>query len=135
MVVSCGAWPSRWGRYRPHTGSPEAVARLRFPQNVACGFTAPRSSTVASQHCERLQLPVREAQFRLQQRGPGSDLVEHLPSEALAGPAAVAQHLAPVPFHGAVHLEQRPDVPGNAVIGVMAAEDGVDRADLVSDLV
>jgi len=44
------------------TGSPEAVARPRFPQNVACGFTAPRSSAVDSQHCKRLQLPVREAQ-------------------------------------------------------------------------
>src|SRR3954463_1273194 len=31
------------------TGSPEAVACLRFPQNVACGFPAPRSSAVASQ--------------------------------------------------------------------------------------
>jgi hypothetical protein len=34
----------------PPTGSPEAVARLRLPQNVACGFTALRSSTVDSQH-------------------------------------------------------------------------------------
>jgi hypothetical protein len=33
------------------TGSPEAVARLRLPQNVACGFTALRSSAVGSQHC------------------------------------------------------------------------------------
>src|SRR6266699_4978282 len=31
------------------TGSPEAVARPRLPQNVACGFTAPRSSAVGSQ--------------------------------------------------------------------------------------
>src|ERR1035437_2459303 len=31
------------------TGSPEAVARPRFPQNVACGFPAPRSSAVGSQ--------------------------------------------------------------------------------------
>ena len=45
------------------TGSPEAVARLRFPQNVACGFPAPRSSAVASQHRERLQLPMGEPQF------------------------------------------------------------------------
>src|SRR3954454_23639950 len=34
---------------KAQTGSPEAVARLRFPQNVACGFPAPRSSAVASQ--------------------------------------------------------------------------------------
>jgi len=33
----------------PPTGSPEAVARPRFPQNVACGFPAPRSSAVGSQ--------------------------------------------------------------------------------------
>ncbi len=33
-------------------GSPEAVARPRLPQNVACGFPAPRSSAVGSQlHC------------------------------------------------------------------------------------
>src|SRR5262249_40858023 len=31
------------------TGSPEAVARPRLPQNVACGFPAPRSSAVGSQ--------------------------------------------------------------------------------------
>jgi hypothetical protein len=37
--------------FSPPTGSPEAVARLRFPQNVACGFTALRSSAVGSQHC------------------------------------------------------------------------------------
>ena len=32
-------------------------------KNVACGFTAPRSSAVGSQHCKRPQLPIREAQF------------------------------------------------------------------------
>jgi len=48
------------------TGSPEAVARLRFPQNVACGFPAPRSSAVDSQfHSECLQRPVGELQFWL----------------------------------------------------------------------
>src|SRR6202140_5131717 len=31
------------------SGSPEAVARPRLPQNVACGFPAPRSSAVGSQ--------------------------------------------------------------------------------------
>src|SRR5713226_794390 len=31
------------------TGSPKAVARPRLPQNVACGFPAPRSSAVGSQ--------------------------------------------------------------------------------------
>ena len=48
----------------PHpTGSPEAVARLRLPQNVACGFAALRSSAVDSQHCKSLQLRVTEAQL------------------------------------------------------------------------
>src|SRR5450759_5514443 len=37
------------GNFTPSTGSPEAVARPRFPQNVACGFPAPRSSAVGSQ--------------------------------------------------------------------------------------
>src|ERR1700736_4261371 len=34
---------------KAQTGSPEAVARPRLPQNVACGFPAPRSSAVCSQ--------------------------------------------------------------------------------------
>jgi hypothetical protein len=48
------------------TGSLEAVARLQFPQNVACGFTALRSSAVGLQHCKSLQLRIREAQLWLQ---------------------------------------------------------------------
>jgi len=48
------------------TGSPEAVARLRLPQNVACGFAALRSSTVDSQHCKSLQLRIWEAQLWFQ---------------------------------------------------------------------
>src|SRR5262245_29245474 len=36
--------------YLAPTGSPEAVTRLRLPQNVACGFAALRSSAVGSQH-------------------------------------------------------------------------------------
>src|SRR5664279_2395546 len=36
------------------TGWPKAVARLRLPQNVACGFPALRSSEVASQHGDSL---------------------------------------------------------------------------------
>jgi hypothetical protein len=40
------------------TGSPEAVARPRLPQNVACGFPALRSSKIGSQHCDSLQPPV-----------------------------------------------------------------------------
>ena len=44
----------------PPTGSPEAVTRLRLPQNGACGFPALRSSQTDSQHSECLQLPMRE---------------------------------------------------------------------------
>ena len=40
--------------FRPSTGSPEAVARPRLPQNVACRFPALRSSEVGSQHSDRL---------------------------------------------------------------------------------
>jgi hypothetical protein len=36
---------------KAQTGSLEAVARLQFPQNVACGFPALRSSAGVSQHC------------------------------------------------------------------------------------
>ena len=48
------------------TGSLEAVARLQFPQNVACGFPALRSSAGDSQHCKSLQLRVRETQLWFQ---------------------------------------------------------------------
>src|ERR1700682_1294642 len=43
------AWAIRQRSVSHPTGSPEAVARPRLPQNVACGFPAPRSSTVGSQ--------------------------------------------------------------------------------------
>ena len=36
--IRCRVGP---GSFTPSTGSPEAVARPRFPQNVACGFPAP----------------------------------------------------------------------------------------------
>src|SRR5258708_30469243 len=97
---------------KAQTGSPEAVARPRFPQNVACGFTAPRSSAVGSQHCKRLQLPVREAQFRFQQRCPFFDLVEGVPSEASACPTAAAQQSAPVTRHDPVDLYETPEISG-----------------------
>ena len=35
------AWPDIEFQRNCRTGSPEAVARPRFPQNVACGFPAP----------------------------------------------------------------------------------------------
>ena len=66
MTLETAEFPSRWGCCHPHTGSPEAVARLRFPQNVACRFTAPRSSAGDSQHCKSLQLRVRETQLWFQ---------------------------------------------------------------------
>ena len=75
----------------PITGSPEAVTRPRFPQNVACGFPAPRSSTVDLQHRECLHLPVRETQFGSQQRRPLFDLVEGGPGEVSVGRTCKAQ--------------------------------------------
>jgi hypothetical protein len=54
------------GNFTPSTGSLEAVARLQFPQNVACGFTALRSSASVSHHCKSLQLRVWEAQLWFQ---------------------------------------------------------------------
>ena len=89
---------SRDASHLAPTGSPEAFARLRFPQNVACGFTAPRSSAVGSQHCQHLQFPVGETQFWFQQPSPLFDLVEGIPGEATTCPAAAAQHLSPVTF-------------------------------------
>ena len=127
------AWAIRQRSVSSLTGSPEAVARLRFPQNVACGFTAPRSSAVGSQHCKCLQLPVREAQFRFQQRCPFFDLVEGVPSEASACPAAAAQHFAPVTLHGPIYFYETPEISGDTVVGIVAAQDGVDFTDLVTD--
>jgi len=55
---------------RPLTGWPEAVTRLRLPQNVACGFPALRSSERVSQHSECLELPVWKSQAWSLQRPP-----------------------------------------------------------------
>jgi hypothetical protein len=41
----------------PHPPGPEAVARPRFPQIVACGFPAPRSSAVGSQLSVQVSFP------------------------------------------------------------------------------
>src|SRR5580692_4844971 len=46
---ACSGYRGRDGHCWPPTGSPEAIARPRLPQNVACGFPAPRSSAVGSQ--------------------------------------------------------------------------------------
>jgi hypothetical protein len=61
------------------------------------------------------------------------DLVEGGPGEVFAGPAAAAQHPVPVTLHGPVHLEHRADVSADAVVGIVAAQGGVDLADLVAD--
>ena len=53
----------RDARCRAPTGSPEAVTRLRLPQNAACSSPALRSSEVDSQHRKSLQLPIREIQL------------------------------------------------------------------------
>src|SRR5215471_19326146 len=94
----------RDGDCSPPTGSPEAVARPRFPQNPACRFPAPGSSVVGSQYCKCLQLPVWETQLGLQQRRPLFDLVEGVPRHATCGPTAATQHPVPVALHGPIHL-------------------------------
>ncbi len=57
----------------PATGWPEAVTRLRLPQNVACGFPALRSSERDSQHSECLELPIWRGQAWSLQRSPCLD--------------------------------------------------------------
>ena len=52
--VQHDAFPHLHVTITPSTGSPEAVARPRLPQNVACRFPALRSSEVGSQHSDRL---------------------------------------------------------------------------------
>src|SRR3989442_10484658 len=74
----------------------------RLPQNVACRFPALRSSEVASQRGDSLQLRVREIQLWSQQRKPLLDLLELLPPD-LPLPTPAAQHFAPVTFHGPMH--------------------------------
>jgi hypothetical protein len=51
FLPSADDFRGRDASYLAPTGSREAVARLPLPQNVACGFTALRSSAVGSQHC------------------------------------------------------------------------------------
>src|SRR5262249_1271678 len=115
-------YPGRDAGCPAPTGSREAVTRRPpFPQNVACGFPAPRSSAVGSQHRECLQLPVGETQLRSQQRCTLFDLVEGVPRHTTCGPAAAAQHPVPVTLRGPIHLEQRPDIAGDAVVSVVAA--------------
>src|SRR5437879_12657300 len=90
----------------------------RLPQNVACRFPALRSSEVASQRGDSLQLRVREIQLWSQQRKPLLDLLELLPPD-LPLPTPSAQHLAPVPFHGPMDPLQRPYGTGDTVVGLV----------------
>src|ERR1700720_2991846 len=84
-------------------------------------FPHKRFSAVGSQHCKRLQLRVWEAQFRWQQRCPFFDLVEGVPGQAAAGPAAAAQHPAPVTLHDPIYFNETPKISGDAVISIVAA--------------
>jgi hypothetical protein len=82
-------------------------------------FPHQRSSAVASQHCKRRQLPVGEAQFRCQQRCPFFDSIEGVLGEVAAGPAAAAQHPAPVTLHDPIYLDE---TPGRGLVGHIKAE-------------
>src|SRR5580700_187408 len=85
------------------TGWPEAVTRLRLPQNPACGFPALGSSEVDSQFGEGLQLRVREVELRFKQRELRLDPLELLPRDRSV-PAPTAQYFAPIAFHGPMDL-------------------------------
>src|SRR6202043_1756380 len=52
-----------------------------------------------------------------------------------SGPAAAAQHPMPVTLHGTVHLYKTPNISGDPVISIVAAQEGIDFADLVTDRV
>src|ERR1700719_613801 len=109
----------------PITGRPPGHRR-RSPapgshRTWRADFPHQRSSAVASQHCKRLQLRVWEAQFRWQQRCAFFDLVEGVPGQAAAGPAAAAQHPAPVTLHDPIYFNETPKISGDAVISIVAA--------------
>jgi hypothetical protein len=60
-------------------------------------------------------------------------LVEGVPSEATACPAAAAQHLAPVTLDDPIDFYEAPEISGDTVVSIVAAKDGVDFADLFTD--
>src|SRR6516164_5265974 len=109
-----------------------AVTRTRLPQNAACRFPALRSSEVASQHGDSLQLRVREIQLWSQQRSPLLDLMKVFPPNR-ALPAAAAQHSAPIALHGPMDSLQCPEVPGNAVVRIVTAKHLVEVSNLLRD--
>ena len=49
------------------------------------------------------------------------DLVEGVPGEAASGPAAAAQHPAPVTLHDPIYFDETPKISGDAVISIVAA--------------
>src|SRR5438445_6862039 len=104
----------------------------RLPQNVACRFPALRSSEVASQRGDSLQLRVREIQLWSQQRKPLLDLLKVIPPD-LPFPTPAAQHFAPVTFHGPMDPLQGPYVPAAAVVRIMTAEHLIEAVGLLSD--
>src|SRR5216683_3547674 len=104
----------------------------RLPQNVACRFPALRSSEVASQRGDSLQLRVREIQLWSHYWKPLLDLLELLPPD-LPLPTPAAQHLAPVTFHGPMDPLQRPYVPGDAVVRIVTAEHLIEAVGLLPD--
>src|SRR5437879_10947113 len=104
----------------------------RLPQNVACRFPALRSSEGASQHGDSLQLRVREIQLWSHQWKPLLDLLELLPQD-LPFPTPTAEHDAPATFHDPMDPLQCADVPGNAVVRIMAAEHLIEDVRLFPD--
>jgi hypothetical protein len=48
-------------------------------------------------------------------------LVEGVPGEVASGPAAAAQHPAPVTLHDPIYFDETPEISGDAVISVVAA--------------
>src|SRR5258706_8635808 len=80
------------------TGSPRAVTRPRLPQNVACGFPAPRSSDTASQHSVALDPGIREHELWSLERIPLLQLLENVPTDHPL-PTATTEHLTPVTLY------------------------------------
>jgi len=59
--------------------------------------------------------------------------VEGVPSKATTCPAATTQHLAPVTLDDPIDFYEAPEISGDAVVSIVAAQDGVDFASLFTD--
>jgi hypothetical protein len=59
-------------------------------------------------------------------------LVEGISSEAMACPAAATQYL-PVTLEDPIDSCDAPEISGDALVGIVAAKDGVDFAKLFTD--